>query len=163
MSDTVNERIASITNAYDKVTIPAIVNVPGVHPEEVYLLLHGLTTDKNEYLDFYTQVARRLAITGIGSVRFDFRGHGESRAPASEFTILNSASDVLACSRWLRDEYPDARQNVLGTSFGAGAGIVAVAAMPSWFNKLRLLAPILNLEELYMSPVHPARDSYMGF
>lgn len=163
MNDVATERKVIITSPYDGGRIPAVLNEPSGGMEIVYLLLHGLTTDKDEYLNFYVQVADRLARAGIGTLRLDFRGHGESKAPVTEFTILNSASDVLSCSLWLKEKHPDVRQNILGTSFGAAAGIVASASMPTWYSRLSLLAPVLNLHELYIAPVHKARESYKDF
>lgn len=42
------------------------------------LLAHGLAVDKNEWENFYVDIANELCKRDFASLRFDFRAHGES-------------------------------------------------------------------------------------
>ena len=57
------------------------------------LILHGFTGNKNETL--LEQISKGLQQRGIGSIRFDFNGHGESEGPFQEMTIENEIENVL--------------------------------------------------------------------
>lgn len=76
-----------------KLTLP-----DGFHPEHdtctMVLLMHGIFSSK-DYAPMPT-IARKLAKAGIGSVRFDFNGHGKSDGRMEEMTIARELADARA-------------------------------------------------------------------
>lgn len=67
--------------------IPAVLTLPeGNGPHPAVLLIHGFASQKDEVGDFYARLAGRLAERGYASLRFDFPGSGDSKAP---FTLNN--------------------------------------------------------------------------
>jgi len=105
----------------DGVGIPGILCVPNGAERARVLMLHGITTSKNEYLDFFRELAHTLAGCGVGSLRIDFRGHGDSQVSSRAFTVASQCSDTYAALKWYLDLEPhsDVTYHVLGCSFGA--------------------------------------------
>ena len=58
------------------------------------ILMHGIFSSK-DFAPMPT-IARRLAKAGIGSVRFDFNGHGKSDGKMVEMTIARELADARA-------------------------------------------------------------------
>jgi dienelactone hydrolase len=102
----------------------------------VVLLLNGAARDRSAY----APLARSLAARGIGSLRIDLRGHGESinlgrfEPGVSTGAILASQPDVAAALTWLRArrEVDPARIGVLGASYsGEDMAVVARTVTPA--------------------------------
>lgn len=69
-------------------------------------------------------IARALAKAGIGVLRFDFTGLGESEGAFSDSGYSSDVQDVVAAARWLQDAY-DAPQLLIGHSLGGAAVLSA--------------------------------------
>lgn len=123
----------------------------------VHVMLHGLGTSKDEYLDFHRHLADRLEAAGHSSVRLDFRSHGDSEAPEAEFTVFNCVSDALSVVRWCRENLPTHDVSLFGTSFGASIAILLARLLGNSVRHMNLLAPVLDYDRLYIAPVEPAR------
>ena len=80
-----------------KGTLKAVVHIPklksGVRCPFV-VVMHGFTGNKNEKM--LIQISEGLQSRGIGSVRFDFNGHGESDGQFEDMTIGNEIADCKA-------------------------------------------------------------------
>jgi 3-oxoadipate enol-lactonase len=96
--------------------------------EPVTVLAHGLTNNRNELAAFTPLVPGT-------KVRFDFRGHGRSSAPATRYRFEDFARDVDAVA-----EAFDATVAV-GTSLGAGAIGNLVCRQPDRFERMVWLLP----------------------
>ena len=96
--------------------------------EPVTVLAHGLTNNRNELAAFTPLVPGT-------KVRFDFRGHGRSSAPATGYRFEDFARDVDAVA-----EAFDATVAV-GTSLGAGAIGNLVCRQPDRFERMVWLLP----------------------
>ena len=103
--------------------------VPGV------LLCHGFTGTKCEPHWIFVKTSRRLAEAGIASLRFDFRGSGESDGEFADMTVLTEVSDAGSALSYLaaRDEVNGARLGILGLSMGGfvTASLLANDSRPS--------------------------------
>jgi len=87
----------------------------------VVLLCHGIASDK-EALGVYTSLAPLFARRGFDSLRFDFRGHGESAVPSNEATVAGMMIDLDAALDWLGRRYDEV--HLLAASFGASVALL---------------------------------------
>lgn len=94
----------------------------GRHPAVVFL--HGFTATSTESHRLFVEAARHLAGLGFASLRFDFRGSGNSAGSFAGVTISSEVADARAALRWLRRQpgIDSARTAVVGMSLG---GLVA--------------------------------------
>ena len=136
--------------ASDGVEVPAVL----VEPREArgsFLLLHGISTDKDEYLGFLAGVAEDLGDAGYRSLRIDFRGHGESDVPPADFTVGSQLLDVLAAIVHLR-EISKVPVNLFGCSFGAPPCLLASLWAQDSIGSIALLAPVLDYRRTFIEP-----------
>lgn len=116
---------------------------PGPHP--AVLMLHGFTGQRFEPHRLFVLFSRLLAENGIASLRFDFRGSGESEGTFDQMTLSRELDDVQAAFEYLknRPEVDRSRLGLLGLSMG---GLAAA-----------LSAHTLDIKALCLwAPAHPA-------
>lgn len=118
------------------------------------ILCHGLSSDKDGYLGFYKIIADRLFENGIDSVRFDFRGHGESEIGPQGFTVASQIQDLADVYTWCKEHYPHSEIRLFGSSFGAFPCIF-LSTLYREIKNLYLLAPVLDYERTFIKPVTP--------
>ena len=96
---------------------------------------HGFTGTKCEPHWIFVKTSRRLAEAGIASLRFDFRGSGESDGEFGDMTVLTEVSDAGEALSHLarRDEVDGAKLGILGLSMGGfvTASLLAKDSRPS--------------------------------
>ncbi|WP_027480467.1 alpha/beta hydrolase, partial [Deinococcus pimensis] len=97
------------------------------HP--LVVMLHGYTGHKSETHRLFTLTARHLARLGVGALRFDFRGSGDSDGDFSAMTVSREVEDALAGVEYARARpgVDPARVMLMGFSMG---GMVAALAAP---------------------------------
>jgi len=114
------------------------------------LLCHGLTGSRGEDHFIFVKLSRQLARKGIGSLRFDFRGSGESEGDFSRMTIPGEILDARAAlAALLRMPGVDRKRiGVLGLSMGA---IVAsnISDCESRVKSLALWSPVSRPSVLF--------------
>ena len=150
-----------VPNLVDKTNIPTVMCIPP-GASDLFVMVHGLTTSKDEYLDFYKSIADDLARKGVASVRFDCRAHGESLAPATEFNVVNNVADAISVVNHVLKERSFDRIHLFGTSFGALTVSIYANLAREQIASVTLLAPVLDTNALYLDPV-PERASYKDF
>lgn len=121
--------------------------------EKALVLLHGISTNKNEYLDFYKTLSIDLVKNYYSTVRIDFRGHGDSALPPSEFTISSQVDDLITTINWLIKEKGFKKVNLLGTSFGAAPCIFVSNILPQFIDEVFLIAPVLDYKKTFITPM----------
>ena len=132
--------------ASDGIAIPGIVTRAHAVTRGGILMLHGITTHKNEYANFYGRLAAKLAQRGIESLRIDFRGHGDSRARTRDFTIASQVVDTVAAVDWLSEHAQHKRVTaILGSSFGALPALVAGTLRNNNLQRLLLVVIVMLL------------------
>jgi alpha/beta superfamily hydrolase len=89
-------------------------------------------------------LSRRLTDHGVGVLRFDYTGLGESRGSFAEVTYETKIADILAAAAFLEQNYA-APILLSGHSIGGAAAIAAADRIPS----LRLVATINSPSELH--------------
>jgi len=95
---------------------------PGPHPGVIFC--HGFTGHKSEAHFLFVKASRALAGRGMASLRFDFRGSGESEGEFVEMTPSAEISDARCALRAFAGEaeVDERRLGVIGLSLG---GLVA--------------------------------------
>jgi len=108
------------------------------------LLLHGFTGAKSETHRMYVKLSRQLAAHGIASLRFDFRGSGDSAGEFEELTLRSEVTDTLEALRFLlrHKRIHSRRLALVGLSFGAAVASYVVGRERSRFQSLVLWAPV---------------------
>lgn len=150
-------------SSVDGVPVPAIFHGPldEKNVDLCVLLLHGLTTGKNEYQDVYKNLASDLGARSVCSLRIDFRGHGESTAPLADYSVHTQVLDTISSLSYIRNRFPAARIRILGTSYGAPPAIVS-SAIDQAIEKVVLLAPILDFDRTFLHPTTPWASENFG-
>jgi dipeptidyl aminopeptidase/acylaminoacyl peptidase len=113
----------------------------GPHP--AVLMLHGFTGQRMEPHRLFVLFSRLLAENGIASLRFDFRGSGESEGTFDEMTVGRELEDVVHAHAFLkaRAEIDSSRLGLLGLSMGGMVAALSVANPRLEFGALALWAP----------------------
>ncbi|WP_449463529.1 alpha/beta fold hydrolase [Tardisphaera miroshnichenkoae] len=123
------------------------------------LMLHGYTGSHIEERRLYVDIARRLCAAGIGAVRFDYRGHGDSSGDFEDFDIdeaIKDAENAFAYASSL-DFVDKERMGLLGLSMG---GYIAVKLASEVNAKsVVLISPGLRVPMRNVNV--PTRDGYI--
>lgn len=139
------------------VEIPAVYCLPAdqekADTKDLIILCHGISTDKNEYLDFLVTMERELCSRGISTIRFDFRGHGESAASPAEFSVSSQILDLYHVVQWANRELRPKRISFFGVSFGAPPCLM----IDQWLHGINmgprfLIAPVLDYRRTFLDP-----------
>ena len=90
----------------------------------------------------WAPIAERLIAAGRTIFSFDFRGHGDSDAPESDYSWLGFADDVLAVTDHL-GLTADPTLLAAGHSKGGAALVLGEVAKPGTYPRLWLYEPII--------------------
>ena len=112
-------------------------------PVPTVLMLHGFTGQRLEPHRLFLLLSRQFAEHGIASLRFDFRGSGESEGTFDQMTVAREVEDVVAAYNLLkvRPEVDSSRIGLLGLSMGGMVSALSVAQPGLEFKALSLWAP----------------------
>lgn len=83
---------------------------------------HCFTCSKN--LHAVTHISRALTAKGIGVLRFDFTGLGESEGDFEDTNFSTNVSDLITATEYLKENYGEA-QIMIGHSLGGAAVLMA--------------------------------------
>lgn len=113
------------------------------------LLLHGFAGQKAEANFIFVELSRHLASAGVASLRFDFRGCGESRGAFENMSPLEELSDSTAALHELKSvsRVDSRRIGVVGLSMGGLVAALLAAREPS-VRSLVLWSAVSRLKEL---------------
>ena len=67
----------------------------------------------------FVELARRLEAHGIASLRFDYRGTGDSEGPFADFTLAGAIDDIASAAALLRDRTGVEDVTLVGLRLGA--------------------------------------------
>lgn len=111
--------------------------------------LHGFASSKHGSNRCYVTLAEELAKEGIATLRFDFRGSGDSEGALSDITFEDLISDAIAIFNYDHFEGIDSsRMGVFGASLG-GAIAVYASQMTSKVKAMALWSPVASGELWY--------------
>lgn len=121
---------------------------------DIVIWMHGISVDKDEYLGFFRDGAEWLVREGVTSIRFDFRGHGESSGSSLDFSIVGQNFDVKSVVEFARRTYGklSIRIHVVAASFGAPAALFAAATYPELIHTVCLVSPVLSYRRTFLHP-----------
>ena len=117
--------------------------------QAVTVLVHGGGVTRHEG-GFFTRVAESLAASGIASLRFDFRGHGESEGRQEELTLAGVLGDIHAAIRTAREANDGVPANLLAASFSGGISAYYTVQHPGAVQRLVLINPLLNYRKRFV-------------
>jgi hypothetical protein len=120
---------------------------------DIAIWMHGISVDKDEYLGLFRDGAQWLASKGIASVRFDFRGHGESSGNSLDFSVIGQNLDAEAVLEYIkRESTGQVRMHIIGASFGAPPALFAAARHPQDIHSVSLISPVLSYWRTFLEP-----------
>ena len=126
--------------------IPATVVVPeGSGPFPAVVMNHGHGGGRQEGGGF-ERLADALAKAGIVTIRMDFAGTGDSKAPWTEQSLSSMIADSNASLAYLLANYPvdPDRLGLLGYSMGGRIALTIAQSPDSPYKAVGLLAPSAN-------------------
>jgi len=117
------------------------------------VLAHGICSSK-DYAGFQAGLAGELVRRGFDTLRFDFRGHGESGGRSEEMTVAGEVTDLNAAVRFLGN-HQASQVGVVGHSLGGGVVVLYAAQANQAPFALVLLAPVLDYQRHFLTPETP--------
>ena len=104
------------------------LDLPDGPPHNYALFAHCFTCTKESLAA--VRIGRALAGIGIGVLRFDFTGLGQSGGEFADSTFSGSVQDLLAAARAMRDGGMEPAL-LIGHSLGGAAVLAAAAELPA--------------------------------
>jgi uncharacterized OsmC-like protein/fermentation-respiration switch protein FrsA (DUF1100 family) len=104
------------------------LDLPDGPPHSYALFAHCFTCTKESLAA--VRIARALAGQGVGVLRFDFTGLGQSGGEFADSTFSGSVKDVVAAARAMRDAAIEPGL-LIGHSLGGAAVLAAAADLPN--------------------------------
>lgn len=111
----------------------------------IAVILHGIGDHKAT--PFMSTVSANLVEKGIGTLRIDFNGHGESNGNFTDMTISSEAEDAIAAVGFAKQLPQAERILLIGHSQGGVASILAAGELKDNIDHLVLLAPAIVLKD----------------
>jgi len=139
-----------IFKSKDGINLCGLLTSPSKDSKGAVILSHGITVEKTEG-GFYTRLAKLLAQNDLTSLRFDFRGHGDSSGKSREMTIKGEISDLDAAVKLLKNK-GFKKISLIGTSFGGGIVTLYTKRNPSTIASIILLCPVLDYKRTFLHP-----------
>ena len=103
--------------------LAGIIELPADQPRHWALFAHCFTCSKDSLAA--ARVSRALAAEGVGVLRVDFTGIGESEGDFGETSFSSNLADIETAAAFMRERY-GAVELLVGHSLG-GAAVLAVA------------------------------------
>ncbi len=127
-----------------------VLHLPEQMPAPGLIMCHGFTGHKAETHRLFVAAAREFSRHGLGVLRFDFRGSGDSAGEFQQMTVSREIADARAAFDFLasRSEVDAGRLGVLGLSLG-GCVAACVAGREERVRALVLWAPLAHPSRLH--------------
>ncbi len=111
------------------------------------LVCHGFAGQKTGRYRLYVTLAEELSRQGIGVLRIDFRGCGDSEGNFFETTLLGEVSDALKGLEFLKNhpQVDSERLGIFGRSLGGAIAILAAKQFKT-IKALSLFVPMFSAE-----------------
>ena len=132
----------SFSNA-DGQLLAGVIEAPDSAPVASAVFAHCFTCSKD--LKAIVRVSRLLASFGILTLRFDFRGIGNSQGQFAASNFETNIADLTSAIEWLAESHPAARLLIGHSLGGAAAMSVAASAASTKSGPLSQLSALATL------------------
>jgi len=105
---------------------------------------HGLYSSKES--EKYIKMAEMAGKEGISTIRFDFRGCGESAGSIGDSGLTNRIEDLQEVIHYVRKRFSNARIALFGSSLG-GMVAIMVSSMDNNISSLSVLSTPYEIKE----------------
>ena len=116
----------------------------------IVVITHGIFTDKYEKGRF-DKLSKLLCDNNFTTVRFDFRGHGESHLNFSQFTITGAVIDYWSVLREIRKS-SNLPIIVIGSSFGGSIVLLCELFNTIPIKSFVLINPVIDYIATFIKP-----------
>lgn len=131
--------------------LSAILQTPDLKNGEkcrMVILSHGFGGNKDEHQGMMKSFADTLQSLGIGTIRFDYNGHGESEGRFQDMTVQNEVEDLKCIYNYVAALPYTEDVSLLGHSQGGAVSSIAAGELGNKkVNRVVLLAPAAVLRE----------------
>lgn len=107
--------------------LSGVLETPDIGVNAWAVFAHCFTCSKASLAS--SRIARALAARGIGVLRFDFTGLGESEGDFSETGLSSNVADLVAAANWMNASGRQVRL-LVGHSLGGAASVLAALDLP---------------------------------
>ena len=111
----------------------------------IVLLCHGFGGTKDGQM--FDLIADSLAAHGIGSIRFDFNGHGQSEGDFKDMTVPNEIEDAKKVIEYVRDLRWVSKIALVGHSQGGVVSSMLAGELANDISAVVLMAPAAVLRD----------------
>ena len=118
--------------------LDARLDLPGDEPAAIAVFAPCFTCSKDSFAA--SRIARGLVARGVGVLRFDFTGLGESKGDFAEATFSSHVEDVVLAANEVRGRH-DAPLLLIGHSLGGAAVLAAAGQVPEAVAVATINAP----------------------
>ncbi len=118
-----------------------MLNRPTQKKYPLVIMLHGFTANRNGPRFAFVRLARLLEKQGIGSMRFDFLGSGESDCNFEDMTYMEECKQVIHILEEVKKLEDVTEIYLLGHSMGGAIAGNIAALFPDLIKKCCLWAP----------------------
>lgn len=139
-----NEERISITLKSGGLSLFGIMHKPvGLKAYPSVLFCHGFGGNKSGKFRLAVRLAERLAEAGIGALRIDCRGSGDSEGDFAATTVETQLDDLKEAASYLTKQ-PEVREiGILGRSLGGALGCYLAPLIPQ-VRSIALWAPVFD-------------------
>ena len=125
-----------------------MMNRPKQKKYPLVILLHGFTASRLGPCFAFVRLARELEKQGIGSMRFDFLGSGESDGDFKEMTYMSECKQAIYILEEVKKLEDVTEIYLLGHSMGGAIAGNIAALFPDLIKKCCLWAPAFCMPSL---------------
>jgi len=118
--------------------LDARIDLPRGPDNPPFVISHCFTCSKETLTSF--RVSRGLAKRGIGALRFDFTGLGDSAGDFADSNFSTMVGDILCAADYLQQHYR-APSTLIGHSMGGTAALLASSKLPSCDSVVTIASP----------------------
>lgn len=136
---------------YTALTLPA----DNPQPSQVAFICPPIFGEYSNSYAILRELARQLSAHGIGALRFDYVGVGESYGDPDTFSMSSAMADISFLASWLMERFPVAKVTPIGMRLGCRLMLDALVN-PIRFDSPRIATPIL------WDPVLDVRQYILG-
>ncbi|MCD8329368.1 MAG: alpha/beta hydrolase [Lachnospiraceae bacterium] len=132
----------------DGLTLRGYMTVPEAPEYDMVIQFHGFQMNCGHEEDsLMYMMSQHLNSLGLGTIRMDFNGHGDSDGEMRDMTVLNEIGDANAILEYVKKIPQVRRIYVLGHSQGGVIASILAGYYPDVIDKLVLMAPAATLKD----------------